>query len=239
MDQRALSNRLAGFSDLFKEGSTFQEELKAMSYVLANMEDKDLKEVCKEDSEEKESSEGDLEVTPKEEEKEVSSSDKEEDTAEKEEKEEEEAEEDSSESEKDSSVGTFWTKQASEAVINFLKREAAQGQSTSKLPADQTPDGSRGNKPASTLKEDQIPKIEESLDSKIVEKSHGKVRKEASDVVEPKKEAPKKEEAPKEEVAEPVKVEATYSYSEGVELTAAMEDAELTASDIQDLSKIF
>lgn len=85
-------------------------------------------------------------------------------------------------------TGMFWSKEASEAVQNNLVRDVV-GMEKSiccdtkrHLDKGQVPDGSHDGEKAATLKKEQTPDQSKSLDSGIVEKSHGKVNKEAGSV---------------------------------------------------------
>ena len=105
----------------------------------------------------------------------------------------------------DKSEGMFWDKKASDAIVDNLLRDVV-GMDKSiccdtkrHLETDQVPDGTHKGLPETpeTLKKEQTPDIAESLDSGIVEKSKGKVRKEASeeekDATEEVAETPEKE----------------------------------------------
>ena len=85
----------------------------------------------------------------------------------------------------DSDVGMFWTKDASEAILNNLVRDVV-GMDKSvccdtkrKLEKNQVPDGSHNGEKAPTLKPEQTPDQKDVIDSNMVEKSRGKVQKEA------------------------------------------------------------
>lgn len=83
--------------------------------------------------------------------------------------------------------GGYWNREASTAVINNLLRDVVGMEKTvccdtgRHITKEQTMDGHRKTveKPA-TLKPEQTPEIEDVLKSNMVEKSHGKVRKEAA-----------------------------------------------------------
>jgi hypothetical protein len=83
-------------------------------------------------------------------------------------------------------AGMFWCKQASKAVIDNLLRDVV-GMNKSvccdtgrHLDKEQIPDGTHKPTLAPTLKKEQAPDIEKSINSGMVEKSHGAVQKEAS-----------------------------------------------------------
>ncbi len=226
MDKIALSKRLAGFSEVFKQETKFARDLKAMSMVIENLPEEKFAsliiaaEEAKKEEKVEEEKEDMKEAAKKVEEPEEE--EKPEVEAAKEEKDEQEEEVE----EKEAS-GTFWNKEASQAVRAFLirdivgeevkpvKKASAEPVPAAKLPAAQTPDG-KGNKPAPTLKKDQVPNVESVIKSDMVQKSHGAVRKEAS-----------------------AKTEGTVIHSEGVELTASMDEVEMDASEMKKLQQLF
>lgn len=85
-------------------------------------------------------------------------------------------------------AGMFWCKEASQAVVdNLLKDVVAMNKTVCcdtgrKLETEQIPDGTHKGIPEkpTTLKPEQTPDIAPVLESKIVEKSHGAVQKEAA-----------------------------------------------------------
>lgn len=227
MDKIALSKRLAGFSEVFKQETKFARDLKAMSLVIESLPEEKFAsliieaEEAKKEEKLEEEKEDMKEAAKKVEEPEEKEDEKPEVEASKEEKEEGE------EAEEKEASGTFWNKEASQAVLSFLVRDVTGGEvkpikkasaepvPAAKLPAAQTPDG-KGNKPAPTLKKDQVPNMEPVIKSDIVQKSHGAIRKEAS-----------------------VKTEGTMISSEGVELTASMDEVELDAAEMKKLKQLF
>jgi predicted SnoaL-like aldol condensation-catalyzing enzyme len=84
------------------------------------------------------------------------------------------------------SDGMFWNKEASEAIQSYLLKDvlgmdkAICCDTGRKLEKGQVPDGTHDGEKAPTLKPEQTPDQKDVLDSGIVEKSHGKVQKEAS-----------------------------------------------------------
>lgn len=242
MDKIALSKRLSGFSEVFKKDTKFARDLKAMSMVIENLpEDKFASLIIEaEDAKAEDAKAEDAKAEDKksEETKEAAKKPAEEKAEEKpaEEEAEEEAEEkgeSEEEEETEKSAGLYWNKQASEAVLSFLKKDvigeevksvknasedlvkkaSAEPVPAAKLPASQAPDG-KGDKPAPTLKKDQVPHISEVLKSNMVEKSHGAVRKEASE-------------------------SGTKFISEGIELTASMDEVDLDSAEMKKLSQLF
>ena len=229
MDKIALSKRLSGFSEVFKKDTKFARDLKAMSMVIENLpEDKFASLII--EAEDAKAEDAKAEDKKSEETKEAAKKPAEEKAEEKpaEEKAEEEAEEkgESEEAEEtEKSAGLYWNKQASEAVLSFLKKDvigeevksfksaSAEPVPAAKLPVSQAPDG-KGDKPAPTLKKDQVPHISEVLKSNMVEKSHGAVRKEASE-------------------------SETKFISEGIELTASMDEVDLDSAEMKKLSQLF
>jgi DNA-directed RNA polymerase subunit RPC12/RpoP len=92
-------------------------------------------------------------------------------------------------------VDNYWNKEANDAVAQNLLRNIM-GMEKSiccdtkrKLTPDQTPDGKHGGVPKTpeTLKKDQTPDQVDDLDSNMVEKSKGKVKKEAGKIKGPGK----------------------------------------------------
>jgi len=212
-------------------------------------------------------------------------------------------------SETNAEIGKYWNREASEAIRNNLLRDVLGVDKTTccdthrHLDKDQIPQGKHAGLPdrGATLKPEQTPDIVPVLDSHIVEKSHGAVRKEAgaeaiheekaeehaekaeemkgeakehaekaketmeeaekaedkaekheekAEKVEEKKEAPAEEETPedkkkekkeekKEDKKESKKEAAEPMVVEGIELTASMEDVELSAEESEKLNKLF
>jgi hypothetical protein len=166
----------------------------------------------------------------------------------------------------EASTGMYWNIEASDAVLNNLLRDVV-GMDKSiccdtgrKLDKDQKPDGSHKGEKAPTLKPEQTPDQQKSLDSGIVEKSHGKVQKEAteqvkveekdaslSDIEKAKKE--KEQEATKKKVDELAKAKAKKEKDScddkeaGVEgdfeLESSMDDVVLDAAEQEKLSQLF
>lgn len=244
MDKIALSKRLAGFSEVFKPETKFARDLKAMSMVIENWPEEKFASVlntleahdkANETPEEEEKEKAEEESK----EKEAAKKAPEKEEAEPEVKSEEEVEQEEKEepSKEASNAGSYWNEEASRAVLSFLRKDVLNEDATqrkasepvkaekkasetvpaAKLSPSQVPDG-KGNKPAPTLKADQVPKQEEVLNSKIVEKSHGAVKK----------------------AAEVKKESATAIVSEGVELSPAMEEVSvLSSEDAEKLALLF
>jgi len=86
----------------------------------------------------------------------------------------------------EASTGMFWNKAASDAILNNLLRDVVgmdkkQIEDTGrKLDKGQIPDGTHNGEKADTLTPEQTPDQKDVLKSDIVEKSHGKVQKEAA-----------------------------------------------------------
>jgi hypothetical protein len=86
----------------------------------------------------------------------------------------------------EASTGMFWNKAASDAILNNLLRDVVgmdkkQIEDTGrKLEKGQISDGTHDGEKASTLKPEQTPDQKDVLKSDMVEKSHGKVQKEAA-----------------------------------------------------------
>lgn len=150
--------------------------------------------------------------------------------------------------------GNAWNREASDAVIrnlvsDVLGREAmtkAQCCDTGrKLEKNQMPDAEKKQETPSTLTEDQTPKLSESLDSGIYEKSKGSVRKEAADEMpeaeEPKAEKPEveepKAEKPDKTVAQEQREKRTEEKAEKTR-EEAKEKAEDTAEALQKLDNM-
>lgn len=251
MDRIALSKRLEGLSDVFASATPIARDLKAMAYVLANMNDASFGTILN-PSYTPEAVEASVEqpAAPVVEEKTASEA-----------------------------VGSFWTKAASAAVLNNLVRDVV-GMNKSvccdtgrHLDKVQMPDGDKKAEKPAQLKDDQTPSIKESLKSGIVEKSHGKVQKEAAEskdagmnaVVNKSenyppagfvkkdeglptdKEAAKVQPADKKvvedkEVKKDVKKEekeATVLNTEGIEMNPTMDDVEMSSEEAANLSKLF
>lgn len=186
MDRIALAKRLEGLSSVFASETPFNRDLKAMSYVLSKLSDEKFASILASDFnpdigivEEVESCGvgENIIAPPAPENKKVliikTPSD-------------EEAAVMSAEA-TDKTAGMYWNKESSEAVVNYLLRDVVGMNKTvccdtgNKLEANQVPDGSHKGVPEkpSTLKPEQTPDISASLDSDIVSKSKGAVRKEA------------------------------------------------------------
>lgn len=240
MDRIALSKRLEGLSDVFASATPIARDLKAMSYVLANMNDESFGTILN-PSYTSDAVEASVEQ-PAVEEKTASDA-----------------------------VGSYWTKAASAAVLNNLVRDVVgtdksiccdTGRHLEKV---QTPDGEKAAKKPATLKEEQTPSIKESLNSGIVEKSHGKVQKEAGmnqkvntnhnnpgtskkdekdASLEVAKEAAKVAQPAEKKVEDKVEAkkeekEATVLNTEGIEMTPTMDDVEMSSDEAANLSKLF
>jgi hypothetical protein len=202
MDRIALAKRLESLSSVFASHTPYSRDLKAMAYVLNKVSDDKFSSILSKDflsdtvaADSAEAcgpgpmggpsgipgtGEGDAKVIvikkpPMiEEETQIMSAEATEKTA-----------------------GMFWSKEASKAVIDNLLRDVV-GMNKSvccdtgrHLETEQIPDGTHKGipeKPA-PLKEEQTPNIAPVLESNMVEKSHGKVQKEASlDDIKKKKE---------------------------------------------------
>jgi hypothetical protein len=110
-------------------------------------------------------------------------------------------------------TGMFWSKEASEAIQNNLVRDVL-GMNKSiccdtkrHLEKNQIPDGTHDGEKASNLTKEQTPKLADVLKSDIVEKSHGKVKKEASAEEDDKKDDKKEDKAATSEKEECDKLE--------------------------------
>jgi hypothetical protein len=120
-------------------------------------------------------------------------------------------------------TGMFWSKEASEAIQNNLIRDVL-GMNKSiccdtkrHLEKSQVPDGTHDGEKAANLKPEQTPKLADVLESHIVEKSHGKVRKEASAEEDDKKDDKKEEKAATSEKEECDKLEDKKEEKEAAE----------------------
>jgi membrane protein involved in colicin uptake len=138
-------------------------------------------------------------------------------------------------------TGMFWSKEASEAVQNNLVRDVV-GMDKSiccdtkrHLDKGQVPDGSHDGEKAPTLKKEQTPDQSKSLDSGIVEKSHGKVNKEASEEPVACDDKAKKEEESKEAAA--AAESAAAKAKKEKEEAAAKKKAEETAEAVKEMKK--
>ncbi len=191
MDRIALAKRLESLSSVFASHTPYNRDLKAMSYVLSKLSDDKFQTILSGDfnADEHEAcmcgagpgpavipmgAPADVSVGEPEEEKKIiviktdggmpMSAEATEKTA-----------------------GMFWCKEASQAVVdNLLRDVVAMNKSvccdTGKhLEKEQIPDGTHAGLPERgvALKPEQTPDIAESLDSDMVNKSHGKVEKEA------------------------------------------------------------
>lgn len=183
MDRIALAKRLEGLSSVFASETPFNRDLKAMSYVLSKLSDEKFASILANDFNPDvgimedigacdvmapETPPEDKKVliikTPSNEEAAVMSAEA-----------------------TDKTAGMYWNKESSEAVVDYLLRDVV-GMNKSvccdtgrKLEADQVPDGSHKGVPEkpNTLKPEQTPDIAASLDTDMVSKSRGAVRKEA------------------------------------------------------------
>jgi len=167
-------------------------------------------------------------------------------------------------------AGLFWTKEATEYITaNLIKNVLGMDKSICcdtkrKLTPAQMPEGQHAGQKAPTLKPEQVPN-QEYLDSKMVEKSHGAVKKEATEQEEELKmtpeelekhekgetkaeEAKEKKEDPKAEKAEDKKmeqaekteeIEANIFTAEGIELSGSMDEVDASSEEIQKLSALF
>jgi len=266
MDRIALAKRLEGLSEVFASHTPYNRDLKAMSYVLNKMSDDKFTGVISSDfTEEAEACMcgkgpmdsgvipvGGPEGLPGAEPKIVLI------------KKEEGIPMAVEASEK--TAGMFWSKDASKAVVDNLLRDVV-GMTKSvccdtgkKLESNQVPNGKHKGIPekASTLKPEQVPDVSTSLDSGIVEKSHGKVEKDAS-IADIKADKIKKDKAKAiktlekaekskdaaeesskdEEKKEDQQREPVSSIIEGIELSASMDEFELGADEASELSKLF
>lgn len=166
MDRKALSKRLEGLSSVFASETPIATDLKAMAYTLDKMADEKFKEILSKDysADEVVASEETAEVDSKKED--IKGCDK-----------------------KASDEGLFWSKEASDMVLQGLIKDVT----GSTLTKEQTPDGTKKAEKPATLKEEQTPSIKETLDSDIVKKSQGPVAKSASSDEEDSVEDSKKE----------------------------------------------
>ena len=139
------------------------------------------------------------------------------------------------------STGMFWSKEASEAVLNNLVRDVV-GMDKSiccdtkrHLDKGQVPDGTHNGEKASNLKPEQTPDQKDVLDSGIVEASHGKVRKEAAEESEACDDKAKKDAEDKEAAA--AAESAAAKAKKEKEEAAAKKKAKETAETVADLKK--
>lgn len=180
MNRIALSERLDGLSKIFVDGNQIGEDLRAMSFVLKNTSDEAFSKVLNPEFE----SDTSVAQAPMEEVVETI--------------------------EASTEVGNFWSKEAEEVIVsNLLKSilgvDKSQCCDTKRhLTPNQVPDGGHAGEKAKTLKPEQVPN-QEYLDSGIVEKSHGSVRKQAVDEEAAETEATKKLEEAKDKAQEVVK----------------------------------
>lgn len=191
MDRIALAKRLESLSSVFASHTPYNRDLKAMSYVLSKLSDDKFQTILSGDfnADEHEAcmcgagpgpavipmgAPADVSVGEPEEEKKIiviktdggmpMSAEATEKTA-----------------------GMFWCKEASQAVVdNLLRDVVAMNKSVCcdtgrHLEKEQIPDGTHAGLPERgvALKPEQTPEISESLDSDMVQKSHGAVEKEA------------------------------------------------------------
>ena len=280
MDRIALAKRLESLSSVFASHTPYNRDLKAMSYVLSKLSDDKFQTILSGDfnADEHEAcmcgagpgpavipmgAPADVSVGEPEEEKKIiviktdvgmhMSAEATVKTA-----------------------GMFWCKEASQGVVdNLLRDVVAMNKSvccdTGKhLEKEQIPDGTHAGLPERgvALNPEQTPDIAPGLDSKIVEKSHGAVKKEAAEQSAASKAASladikkKKEEAEKEKLEKDVRdlkkakkekkasdeeeddkddkdaAEGSSSF-EGIELVASMDEVELDANEASELSKLF
>jgi len=159
MDRKALSKRLEGLSSVFASETPIATDLKAMAYTLDKMSDDKFKTILSseyESDEEREAAKKTEDLINEDLENSVEA---------------EECEKDKNASED----GLYWNREASDIVLASLVKDVTGAE----LKKEQTPDGCKKAEKPFTLKDDQTPKIDEVLKSKIVEKSHGAVKKEA------------------------------------------------------------
>lgn len=193
MDRIALAKRLESFSEVFANHTPFYRDLKAMSYVLNKMADDKFNGILAQDimpdipenpvaDENIEScmlgkGPGNAIVgTPPSAEPKVIVIKKEEEVP-------------MSAEAGEKNNGMFWNKEASQEIVDNLLRDVVGMNKTiccdtgRKLDKDQVPDGSHAGIPEkpNTLKPEQTPDIADSLDSDMVKKSKGAVKKEAGD----------------------------------------------------------
>lgn len=186
MDRIALAKRLEGLSSVFASETPFNRDLKAMSFVLSKLSDEKFASILASDfnpdvgiTEEVDACGMGVNpmITPEDQDKKVliiKTPNKEEAAV-------------MSEEATDKTAGMYWNKESSEAVVNYLLRDIVGMQKTiccdtgSKLEANQIPDGSHKGVPLkpNTLTPEQTPDIAASLDTNMVKKSDGAVRKEA------------------------------------------------------------
>lgn len=234
MDRKALSKRLEGLSSVFASETPIATDLKAMAYTLGKMSDDKFKTIL--------SSEFSVDASDAKEEcddKEVAV-----DAAKECDKGCDCGTDDKSK--EASEEGLYWNREASDLVIANLVKEVT-GAILTKV---QTPDGDKKATKPSTLKEEQTPAIKDVLNSDMVKKSHGAIKKEAAGqaIVPPKTNAPG--DIDPENMAKPAKENGSLedmaksenkdaSISEGVELNAPMIEASLDSKDIEDLGRLF
>jgi hypothetical protein len=173
MDRKALSKRLEGLSSIFASETPIATDLKAMAYTLDKMSSEKFEEILSSEY----ISDGVVAADTPDEDKEV---------LETEVVEASKCEDDATEAsdcdkgcecEKSASeeVGLYWNVEASDAILASLVKDVT----GATLTKEQTPDGTKKAEKPATLKEDQTPSIKENLDSGIVKKSKGAVKKEA------------------------------------------------------------
>jgi hypothetical protein len=194
MDRIALAKRLESLSSVFASHTPYNRDLKAMSYVLNKMADDKFTGILSGDFESEEfdacmcgKGPGPLQGIvptgiPVDEPLDLPGSD---------EKPKviiikKEGEMPMSVEASEKTAGMFWCKQASKAVVDNLLRDVV-GMNKSvccdtgrHLDKEQIPDGTHKPTLAPTLKKEQAPDIEKSINSGMVEKSHGAVKKEAA-----------------------------------------------------------
>lgn len=194
MDRIALAKRLESLSSVFASHTPYNRDLKAMSYVLSKLSDDKFKTIVSGDFDADETdaclcgkgpgplpavlpmgAPMDAIVGEPEEDKKViviktdggmpMSAEATEKTA-----------------------GMFWCKEASQAVVDNLLRDVIAMDKTvccdtgRKLEKEQIPDGTHAGLPERgvALKPEQTPDVSESIETDMVKKSHGAVRKEAA-----------------------------------------------------------
>ena len=189
MDRIALAKRLESLSGVFANHTPYNRDLKAMSYVLGKMADDKFKTIlsCDYSSDGVDScmcGEGPGPLPgmggpavkpvglPGDEEPKVIVVKKEEEMP-------------MSMEANEKTAGMFWCKEASKAVVDNLLRDVV-GMNKSvccdtgrKLDKDQVPDGHHDGEKAKTLKPEQTPDDAASIDTDMVKKSRGAVKKEA------------------------------------------------------------
>lgn len=192
MDRIALAKRLESLSGVFANHTPYNRDLKAMSYVLNKMADDKFKTILSgdfsaEDIDSCMCGEGPGPLPgmggpavkpvglPGDEEPKVIVIKKEEEMP-------------MSMEANEKTAGMFWCKEASKAVVDNLLRDVV-GMNKSvccdtgrKLDKEQVPDGHHDGEKAKTLKPEQTPDDAASIDTDMVKKSRGAVKKEAGSI---------------------------------------------------------